>query len=110
MTKEEMLLAIYDKMADKTLSDGCYFLWRYWLFESQVMFDSRSKTNIRNLKDMFPPEIKKIFSDIEEIDPSIVSQLKELYSLTRMKFPESSDDDIAKEFIEIIDKMMKEKD
>ena len=59
---------------------------------------------------MFPPEIKKIFSDIEEIDPSIVSQLKELYSLTRMKFPESSDEDIAKEFIEIIDKMMKEKD
>ena len=71
---------------------------------------SESKTNIRNLKDMFPPEIKKIFSDIEEIDPSIGSQLKELYSLTRMKFPESSDDDIAKEFIEIIDKMMKEKD
>ena len=59
---------------------------------------------------MFPPEIKKIFSDIEEIDTSIGSQLKELYSLIRMKFPESSDDDIAKEFIEIIDKMMKGKD
>ncbi len=59
---------------------------------------------------MFPPEIKKIFSDIEEIDQSIVSQLKELYSLTRLKYPNASDEDIAKEFIEIIDKMMKEKD
>jgi len=37
MTKEEMLSAIYEAMADKTLSVGCYFLWRYWLFESQVM-------------------------------------------------------------------------
>jgi len=27
-----------------------------------------------------------------------------------MKFPEASDEDIAKEFIDVIDKMMKEKD
>lgn len=59
---------------------------------------------------MFPPEIEKIFSETEKIDPSSVWYIKQLYSLTRMKFPESSDEDIAKEFIEIIDKMMKEKD
>lgn len=54
---------------------------------------------------MFPPEIKKIFSDIEEVDPSIVSQLKELYSLTRMKFPESSDVEIASLLIDTIDRI-----
>jgi len=59
---------------------------------------------------MFPPVMQAFFSELSDVDPSSVVDLKQLYSLIRMTYPLASDEDTIKIFIEKMDKISSEKD
>ncbi len=59
---------------------------------------------------MFPPVMQTFFSELSDVDPSSVVDLKQLYSLIRMTHPSASDEDTIKIFIEKMDKISSEQD